>query len=209
MGPRLPVLQRQRVQDLDLDSDNTAERNTKQSTWYQLARGMWKHVTYTQTGSTGILYENGVEKARNTNVTTTPADIGNGVTAADYIGRSLNTSEKYFKGRMRDFRVHNRALAASEVQTIATGTEEQWAQLQAMASYNGALSAYNDPTFGPTILFPSDYTGDIYNLQTPPDFKDDLGNTPTSWPAFVPAMSQLFTIQQIAEGPRSFRTGTQ
>ncbi|MFJ3780006.1 LamG domain-containing protein [Streptomyces sp. NPDC090075] len=180
-------------------TDWHAEQRTQPGTTYQLARGMWKHVTYTQTGTTGVLYENGVEKARNTNVTITPGSIGGGTTTADYIGRSLYSNDLYFHGRMRDFRLYNRSLEASEVQAIATGTEQQWAQLQAMASYNGALSAFNDPDIGPVLTFPSDYTGDIDNLEIPPDWTDEFGNTPTSWPNPATAKSQLFTLQQISD----------
>ncbi|SES16639.1 Concanavalin A-like lectin/glucanases superfamily protein [Streptomyces sp. yr375] len=74
-------------------ADFHTEQQTRPGTSYQLARGMWKHVSYTQTGTTGVLYENGVEKARNTNVTITPASIGNRTTAADYIGRSLYAAQ--------------------------------------------------------------------------------------------------------------------
>ncbi|WP_350284060.1 LamG domain-containing protein [Streptomyces graminofaciens] len=108
------------------------EQNTRPSdTTYQLARGMWKHITYTQTGTTGVLYENGVEKARNTNVTITPGSIGGGTTVANYIGRSLFANDKYFKGRMRDFRLYNRALSPSEVQTNASATELECLQRRA------------------------------------------------------------------------------
>ncbi|MEU3617935.1 LamG domain-containing protein [Streptomyces sp. NPDC006872] len=166
---------------------------------YQLDRGMWKHVTYTQTGNTGILYENGVEKARKTNVTITPGAIGGGATTADYIGRSLYSSDLYFKGRMRDFRVYDRALSSSEVQAVATGAEQQWEQLQALASYNGALALFDDPDIGPVMIFPSDYTGDIDNLQAPPDWVDEFGNTPTDWPSPTTAKSPLFTAAQRLE----------
>ncbi|MEU6227317.1 family 43 glycosylhydrolase [Streptomyces sp. NPDC047042] len=91
----------------------STEQNTRTST--ALPRSVWKHVTYTQTGTTGVLYRDGVEVARNTSVTTTPGSIGSGITTADYIGRSLFSSDKLFKGRMRDFRVYNRALTPGEV----------------------------------------------------------------------------------------------
>ncbi|MEU6200962.1 LamG domain-containing protein [Streptomyces sp. NPDC047061] len=175
------------------------EQQTWPATSYQLARGMWKHVTYTQTGNTGVLYENGVEKARNTGVTIAPGAIGGGTTTADYIGRSLYTTDLYFKGRMRDFRVYDRALSSSEVQAVATGGEDQWEQLQALASYNGALAAFDDPNVGPVVIFPSDYTGDLDNLQTPPDWTDEFGQAPTSWPQPTTAKSPLFTVDQISE----------
>ncbi|TLS42040.1 hydrolase [Streptomyces montanus] len=84
-----------------------------------LQRSVWKHVTYTQTGTTGVLYEDGVEVARNTAVTVTPGSIGAGVTTANYIGKSVYTSDKLFKGKIRDFRVYDRALAGSEVEQLS------------------------------------------------------------------------------------------
>ncbi|MGW1274277.1 LamG domain-containing protein, partial [Streptomyces sp. NPDC002491] len=181
-------------------ADWHTEQNTRPTdTSYQLARGMWKHVTYTQAGNTGILYENGVEKARNTNVSIAPGAVGGGTTTADYIGRSLYANDLYFKGRMRDFRVYNRALSASETRAVATGTEGQWEQLQALASYNGALAAFDDPNIGPVVIFPSDYTGDIDDLQAPPEWTDEFGQAPDSWPQPTTAKSPLFTVAQITD----------
>jgi hypothetical protein len=85
-----------------------------------LARGVWKHITYTQTGTTGVLYEDGYEVAQNTNVTVKPGAIGNGATTTNYLGRSVYGSDKYFRGKIRDFRVYNRALDVAEVQQLAT-----------------------------------------------------------------------------------------
>lgn len=180
-------------------TDYTAKQDIQPSgSPYQLDRGMWKHVTYTQTGDTGIMYENGVEKARNTDVTITPGAIGGGTTTANYLGRSLYADDKYFDGRMRDFRVYNRALSSSEVQTTATETEEEWEQVQALASANGALDVFQDPQIGPVIIFPSDYTGDIDNLQAPTNWTDKYGQTPTSWPTPTTELSPQFTVGQIA-----------
>ncbi|MGW0338093.1 LamG domain-containing protein [Streptomyces sp. NPDC003011] len=76
---------------------------------------MWTHVAYTRTGTTGVLYQDGVKAARNTAVTITPGSVGSGVTTADCIGKSLCSGAKFFKGKMCDFRVYNRALAPGEV----------------------------------------------------------------------------------------------
>ncbi|MER6154111.1 family 43 glycosylhydrolase [Streptomyces sp. NPDC001868] len=95
----------------------STEQNTRVST--ALQRSVWKHVTYTQTGTTGVLYEDGMEVARNTSVTVTPGSIGSGITTANHIGKSLFTDDKLFKGKMRDFRVYNRALAPGEVLEIS------------------------------------------------------------------------------------------
>ncbi|WP_079028226.1 family 43 glycosylhydrolase [Streptomyces stelliscabiei] len=98
----------------------STEQNTR--TTSDLPRSVWKHVTYTQTGTTGVLYQDGVEVARNTSVTTTPGSIGSGTTTANYIGKSLYSGDKLFKGKMRDFRVYNRALAPGEVLEISGNT---------------------------------------------------------------------------------------
>lgn len=100
--------------------NSSTEQNTRTSA--ALQRSVWKHVTYTQTGNTGVLYEDGVERARNTSVTLTPGSIGSGITTANYIGKSVYTSDKLFKGKIRDFRVYDRALAPGEVLDLSGNT---------------------------------------------------------------------------------------
>ncbi|MFF3380381.1 LamG domain-containing protein [Streptomyces sp. NPDC002680] len=179
-------------------TDYTAKQDIQPSgAAYELPRSAWEHVTYTQTGTTGILYENGVEKARNTNVTITPGAIGGGTTTADYIGRSLYANDKYFTGRIRDFRVYDHALTLTEVQDRANEPAKHWEQLQELANYNCALAYFNDPNIGPVITFPSDYAGDLDNLQTRTDWTDSTGQTPTSWPTPTTAKSPLFTAAQV------------
>ncbi|MEU0114087.1 family 43 glycosylhydrolase [Streptomyces bobili] len=97
----------------------STEQTTRPADSHNLTRAVWKHLTYTQTGATGVLYEDGVEVARNTAVTITPGAIGSGTTTANAIGRSVYSGDKLFKGRMRDFRVYDRALAGSEVEQLA------------------------------------------------------------------------------------------
>ncbi|MEK8225785.1 LamG domain-containing protein [Oerskovia sp. M15] len=105
----------------------TTEQNTTKGS--NLARGVWKHLTYTQSGTTGTLYEDGIQVAKNADVTTTPGSIGNGATVANYIGRSLYSGDKYLKGDVRDFRIYDHALRAEEVKdlgqdhTAVTGAE--------------------------------------------------------------------------------------
>ncbi|MFI9544102.1 family 43 glycosylhydrolase [Streptomyces sp. NPDC052016] len=97
----------------------STEQTTKPADSHNLTRSVWKHIAYTQTGTTGVLYEDGVEVARNTSVTVTPGAIGSGTTTANHIGKSVYSGDRLFKGRMRDFRVYDRALAASEVEQLA------------------------------------------------------------------------------------------
>ncbi|WFE27721.1 family 43 glycosylhydrolase [Solwaraspora sp. WMMD791] len=96
----------------------STEQNTRPAPARNLARGVWKHLTYTQTGSTGVLYEDGVEVGRNTAVTITPASIGGGATTANYIGRSVYTADRYLDGRVRDFRIYDRAVDADEAAAL-------------------------------------------------------------------------------------------
>ncbi|MFE6176760.1 family 43 glycosylhydrolase [Streptomyces sp. NPDC056464] len=97
----------------------STEQTTKPADSHNLTRSVWKHLTYTQTGTTGVLYEDGVEVGRNTAVGITAGAIGSGTTTANYIGRSVYSGDKLFKGRIRDFRVYDRALAATEVEQLA------------------------------------------------------------------------------------------
>ncbi|PFG36521.1 glycosyl hydrolase family 43 [Flavimobilis soli] len=84
-----------------------------------LTQGVWKHIAYTQTGTTGILYEDGVEVARKTDVTITPGSIGGGVTTRNFLGRSAYDADGSFKGVLRDFRVYDHALPADDVAELA------------------------------------------------------------------------------------------
>ncbi|WJK39728.1 family 43 glycosylhydrolase [Solwaraspora sp. WMMA2056] len=96
----------------------STEQNTRPTPARNLARGVWKHLTYAQTGTTGVLYEDGVEIGRNTAVTITPASIGGGTTTANYIGRSVYTADRYLDGRIRDFRIYDRAVDADEAAAL-------------------------------------------------------------------------------------------
>ncbi|MEV0898283.1 family 43 glycosylhydrolase [Actinoplanes sp. NPDC049802] len=97
----------------------SGEQNTRPATGYNLARGTWKTVTYTQTGTTGTLYEDGAAVATNTAISVLPSAIGGGSTTANYFGRSVYTGDRNLKGNLRDVRVYDRALSAAEVKTLA------------------------------------------------------------------------------------------
>ncbi|RVX42031.1 glycosyl hydrolase family 43 [Nonomuraea polychroma] len=125
----------------------STEQNTRLSTSHNLARGGWKHLVYTQTGTTGVLYEDGVEIGRNTNVTITPGSIGGGTTTANYLGRSLYSADRLFQGKLRDFRIYDRAISADEVKALA-----QPAVTAALAADKQAL------TLGDTSAVTADLT---------------------------------------------------
>ena len=105
-----------------------------------LARGVWKTVTYTQTGTTGTLYEDGVQVAQNTAVTVAPSAIGGGTTVNNNIGKSNYAADKFLKGKIRNFRIYNRALTAAEVTSLAPSDADIVASDKAALSL-GDLSA--------------------------------------------------------------------
>jgi beta-xylosidase len=94
-----------------------------------LPRGAWKTLTYTLQDGTATLYLDGVQVGERTGVTIEPGDIGDGRTTANYLGRSVYGADKYLEGKVRDFRLYNRALSADEVRelgadpTAITGVE--------------------------------------------------------------------------------------
>ena len=85
-----------------------------------LPTGSWQHIAITKSGNTGILYINGQEVDRNTNMTLNPSDMGN--TTNNYIGRSQWEQDPYLNGEVGDFFVYNRAISAAEVADLANSS---------------------------------------------------------------------------------------
>ncbi|OMI91508.1 hypothetical protein BSZ07_01165 [Streptomyces sp. M1013] len=84
-----------------------------------LPLGRWTHVTLTLADGTGVLYVDGAEAGRNTAMVAGPLLLGR--TSRNYLGRSQNSTHPYLHGAVRDFRLHNRALAAQQVRHLAQG----------------------------------------------------------------------------------------
>jgi beta-xylosidase len=97
----------------------SGEKVTAKTPAGNLARGVWKTVTYTQTGTVGTLYEDGVQVGQNTAVTVLPSAIGNGTTTNNLLGESNYASDNSLKGNLKNFRIYDRALTAAEVSTIS------------------------------------------------------------------------------------------
>ncbi|EJT69932.1 endo-1,4-beta-xylanase [Gaeumannomyces tritici R3-111a-1] len=94
-------------------TDYNAEQTV--SSGRDLPRGQWVHLAYVIQGRSAILYLNGAEVGRNTQVNLDPGGIGGGATNNNYIGKSTYTSDRLLKGQLRKFAVFNRALSAAEV----------------------------------------------------------------------------------------------
>jgi hypothetical protein len=77
---------------------------------------IWTHVAVTLSGSTGILYVNGAEVARNSSMSLTPNSLG--ATTQNYIGKS-QYGDPYLSGLVDDFRIYANALSATEVAMLA------------------------------------------------------------------------------------------
>ncbi len=115
-----------------------------------LARGSWRTLTYTLAGGVALLYEDGVEVARKTDVTITPGAIGGGTTTANYLGRSVYTADKYLKGEVRDFRIYDRAVTSAEARALGERTASGRAAADAAALSLGDTSAVTENLTLPT-----------------------------------------------------------
>ena len=113
-------------------------------------KGVWKNVTYTQTGTTGTLYVDGVQVAQNTGVVHTPQDIES--TIANYIGKPCYAGDKYFNGKVSDFRIYNRALDSSEVQNV-------WLESLSASDVKGKLDLGDVSAVKGNMSLPTSYLG--------------------------------------------------
>jgi len=81
-------------------------------------KGVWQHVVYVQSGTTGTLYLNGAVSATGT-ASLKPLNIGT-ATRYNWLGRPHFASDSYLKGAwLSDFRIYNRALTSTEVASLA------------------------------------------------------------------------------------------
>jgi len=81
--------------------------------------GAWHHVAIVLGPTGGILYLDGTQVGSNTAMTLRPADLGN--LPNYYIGRS-EFSDPYLDGNIDEFRIYERALSPSEIQSLASGS---------------------------------------------------------------------------------------
>ncbi|GIM90723.1 family 43 glycosylhydrolase [Paractinoplanes toevensis] len=166
-----------------------------------LARGAWHTLTYTLGAGTATLYLDGRQVGSNTAVTLTPGSIGGGVTTANYLGRSVYTGDKYFKGRMRDFRLYNRSLAAGEVAQLGANATT----VTAVALDSLKAPALIDGDAG-TIVLPVKPGTDLRNLA--PVFTVAAGSSVTGAEAGDWSAARRITVTSPAGATRGYTVTT-
>jgi hypothetical protein len=95
-----------------------------------LSTGVWHHLAVTLSGSTGVLYVDGVPANTNLSMTLKPSSLGS--TTQNYIGKS-QWSDPNLTGSVDDFRLYSRALSATEVAALANPVPPAPAGLAAVA----------------------------------------------------------------------------
>jgi uncharacterized membrane protein len=81
-------------------------------------KGEWTHITYTQSGTTGTVYIDGLQKKTGT-LSLLPSTLG--ATSFNYLAKSAYATDQYLLNCMfSDFRIYNTALNATQVAALAT-----------------------------------------------------------------------------------------
>ena len=78
-----------------------------------IAPGGWHHFAVTLSGTTGILYVDGVEIGRHTAMTSKPSSLGIN-NSQNWIGKS-QWNDPLLTGAIDEFRIYSKALSASEI----------------------------------------------------------------------------------------------
>ncbi len=135
-----------------------------------LGKDVWKTIAYTISGNTATLYEDGVQIAQNTGLTLTPKDIEK--TIANYIGRPTYSGDRYFKGKISDFRIYSQALTPEEIAALSA------VQLAAYGSVSGTVADVNGAVAGAKISLT--IAGKNYETLSAGDGSFVIGKLPVS-----------------------------
>ncbi|MEW1721072.1 beta-L-arabinofuranosidase domain-containing protein [Streptomyces sp. NPDC093109] len=105
----------------------------------------WSHLAVTLSGTTAILYVDGVAVGRNTAMTLTPRSLG--APANNWLGRSNYPADPLFAGALDDVNIWSRALSPAEVAEL-----NSVAPAAASSAGAGDLASYGlDETSGSTL----------------------------------------------------------
>lgn len=119
------------------------------------AKGVWSHVCYTQSGTTGTLYVNGRVLKTETAVIN-PSAIGM-PTTFNWLGRPPFNGDNYLqKTTFSDFRIYNRALSSAEIaQQVASFSEVLTATAQeAMHAVADTFQLYGYDAIRSNVFLP-------------------------------------------------------
>ena len=127
-----------------------------------LSKGVWKNVALTisknsgDNNYTGLLYEDGAEVARKTDMTVSANGLGN--TLFNYIGRPAYAGDKWFKGQISDFRVYTKALSETEIRTVMF---DNITDAQAVQLIKPKLSLGNTSAVISNLPLPTQFEGGV------------------------------------------------
>ena len=82
-----------------------------------LTTGVWHHLAVTLSGTTGVLYIDGMAVGTNSSMTLNPSSLGS--TTQNYIGKS-QWNDPNLTGAVDDFRIYARVLSGGEVAALST-----------------------------------------------------------------------------------------
>ncbi|PHV69198.1 hypothetical protein CS063_17165, partial [Sporanaerobium hydrogeniformans] len=123
----------------------SGEKNTTVNSVYN--KGVWQTITYTQTGQTGVIYVDGEKLGENSGMTYLPKDI---INTYNFIGRAPYVGDPYFKGKISDFKIYNRALSSMEIKDIYSETEQSMFEKDCNTLSLGDVSAVTEDLVLPT-----------------------------------------------------------
>lgn len=118
--------------------------------------GAWKHVAVTLSGRMGVLYIDGVEVGRNSNISIKPSTLGS--TSNNYIGKSQSYGS-YLDGMIDDFQIYDRALSVAEIKTL-TGPVTRINDSNSEIVYSSGWNYSSGRS-------ESDYQSDIHEFSSP------------------------------------------
>lgn len=129
----------------------------------QLPKGVWKHLTYVQQGSTGTLYIDGVS-VKTGNIALAPKDLG--ITPYNFIGRSPYVGDVYLKNTLlSDFRIYSTALTVSEISELSAtsldGLNEAHSLQELVDAKNNLVINNGEEEVIEDILLPTSISGGI------------------------------------------------
>jgi hypothetical protein len=150
------------------DEDQTTAPRTLPSGWHHVA------VTLDADNNIHSLYLDGELVAQNTNARYTPSSLG--VTTQNWLGRSQYPADAYFNGSLDDFRIYDRALAASQVKDLYNDNPPTFTQAFDPTPKDGAI---HPDTWATLSWKPGDFAAshDVYIGDNFDDVNDGTGGT--------------------------------